>query len=70
LLNPAKGRWEQVAGTRTSRWGKLTDDDGPFISGKKNALVEKLQERYGDKKDEAEKHVSEYVASLQSMQAG
>lgn len=35
-----------------------------LIGGKKDALVGKLQERYGYKKDEAEKEVDDYIDGL------
>ena len=36
----------------------------PSPVGKTDSLVGKLQERYGYKKDEAEKHVDDYIAGL------
>jgi uncharacterized protein YjbJ (UPF0337 family) len=59
-----KGKWDQVAGELKSKWGKLTEDDWTYIGGKKDVLIGKLQERYGYKRDEAEKHVDEYISSL------
>jgi uncharacterized protein YjbJ (UPF0337 family) len=42
------------------KWGKLTDDDLDVISGKRDQLVGKVQERYGIAREEAEKEVSEF----------
>src|SRR5262245_46769787 len=41
-----KGNWKQLSGRVKSKWGKLTDDDLTVISGKKDELLGKLQERY------------------------
>jgi uncharacterized protein YjbJ (UPF0337 family) len=59
-----KGNWKQWAGQLKSKWGKLTDDDWALIGGKKDQLLGKLQERYGYQKDQAEKEVDGFLASL------
>jgi uncharacterized protein YjbJ (UPF0337 family) len=59
-----EGQWHQVKGSLKSRWGKLTDDDVKNVAGKKEALLGRLQARYGIVKDEAEKQVDEWVAKL------
>src|SRR4051794_18220633 len=42
-----EGNWKQVKGKVKEQWGKLTDDDLNVISGKRDQLEGKLQERYG-----------------------
>jgi uncharacterized protein YjbJ (UPF0337 family) len=59
-----EGQWHQVKGNLKAKWGKLTDDDVQHVSGKKEVLVGKLQERYGILKDEAEKQADEWIAKL------
>ncbi len=59
-----EGRWHQVTGSLKAQWGKLTDDDVKHVSGKKDVLLGKLQERYGIVKDEAEKQVNEWLAKI------
>lgn len=59
-----KGQWLQFKGQAKSKWGKLTDDDVANISGKKDQLVGRIQERYGILKDEAEKQVDEWLSKL------
>jgi uncharacterized protein YjbJ (UPF0337 family) len=46
------------------KWGKLTDDDLTTISGKRDQLVGKLQERYGMAKEQAERQIDEFTHSL------
>ena len=46
------------------KWGKLTNDDLDVITGKRDQLVGKVQERYGIAKEEAQRQVDEYVTSF------
>ncbi len=59
-----KGRWKELEGQVKAKWGKLTDDDLLQINGKKEELVGKLQTRYGHTKEEAVKHIDEFVKSI------
>ena len=58
-MNPEilKGKWHQVRGEIRKRWGKLTDDDMTQIEGQLEKMIGKLQERYGVKREEAEKQI-------------
>ena len=56
-----KGRWNQVKGDIRSRWGKLTDDDMMQIQGDAEKLIGKLQERYGMKREQAERDLNEML---------
>ena len=55
-----EGNWKQFKGKVKSEWGKLTDDDLTLLDGKKDNLVGKIQERYGIRKDEAERRVDDW----------
>jgi uncharacterized protein YjbJ (UPF0337 family) len=59
-----KGQWKQFQGKVKEKWSKLTDDDLGVIAGKKDQLVGKLQERYGYKKDQAEKELDEFLRAI------
>ena len=59
-----EGKWKQFTGSARERWGKLTDDDCDKIAGKKEHLVGRIQERYGIKKEEAEKQADEWSRAL------
>jgi uncharacterized protein YjbJ (UPF0337 family) len=59
-----QGEWKQLSSQVKSKWAKLTDDDLKNASAKKDALVGKIQERYGILRDEAEKQVDEWIAKL------
>ncbi len=58
------GKWDQVKGDIKSNWGKLTDDDLAFIGGKLDNLVGKLVERYGVKKEQAERQIDQWAARI------
>jgi uncharacterized protein YjbJ (UPF0337 family) len=58
------GQWRQTKGKLLTKWGKLTDDDLDVISGKRDILVGRLQERYGLKKDEAERDIDRFLSTL------
>ena len=59
-----EGQWKQFSGQVKSTWAKLTDDDLKNLSGKKDDLLGKIQERYGVMKEEAEKQVDEWIHKL------
>ena len=53
-----EGNWKQFKGKAKVEWGKLTNDDWDVLDGTKDQLVGKIQERYGCKRDEAERQVN------------
>lgn len=55
-----EGNWKQFSGKVKEQWGKLTDDDLTQAAGKKDQLLGKIQERYGLKKEEAQKQLDEF----------
>ena len=60
-----EGNWKQFKGKTREKWGELTDSDLERIAGKKDQLVGCIQERYGIKKEEAQKQVDEWVRTQQ-----
>ncbi|GAB3042898.1 CsbD family protein [Stenotrophomonas tumulicola] len=59
-----KGKWTQLKGKAQAKWGDLTDDDFKVAEGNAEYLSGRLQERYGIARDEADKQVKEFDASL------
>ena len=47
-----QGTWNQIKGSVKEAFGKLTDDDLMQIEGDYDKFVGRVQERYGDKKEE------------------
>jgi uncharacterized protein YjbJ (UPF0337 family) len=64
-MNPEilKGRWNQLKGDIRTRWGKITDDDLLQIQGNAEQFIGKLQERYGYKREQAEKELNDFLNS-------
>lgn len=60
-----EGKWKQFSGSARERWGKLTDDDLQSLTGRKDHLAGKIQERYGIAAAEAEKQVDEWRHALE-----
>jgi uncharacterized protein YjbJ (UPF0337 family) len=56
-----KGRWTQLKGDIRSKWGKLTDDDVTQIQGDTEKMIGKLQERYGLKREQAERDLNDFL---------
>jgi uncharacterized protein YjbJ (UPF0337 family) len=56
-----KSRWNQVKGDIRSKWGKLTDDDVTQIQGDTEKMIGKLQERYGLKREQAERDLNDFL---------
>lgn len=54
-----KGQWKQLKGEVQKQWGKLTNDDLDQVNGDRLKLEGLLQERYGLKKNEVEKQLSD-----------
>ena len=61
-----EGQWKQFKGRAKQAWSKLTDDDLANLKGKRDELVGKIQERYGMKKEEAERQIDDWAKRLDS----
>ena len=61
-----EGQWKQFTGRAKQAWSKLTDDDLANLSGKREQLAGKIQERYGIQKQEAERQIDDWLNRLGS----
>jgi uncharacterized protein YjbJ (UPF0337 family) len=59
-----EGKWTQLKAEAKTQWGKLTEDDLTYVSGHREKLVGKLQERYGLLRDHAQKDVDEWFKKI------
>jgi uncharacterized protein YjbJ (UPF0337 family) len=50
VWDQAKGNWNQFRGLVKQRWNELTDDDLDAMEGRRERIVGKIQERYGEAK--------------------
>ena len=62
-----QGKWKQMKGALKQRWGKLTDDDLTTLSGKKDELIGKLQERYGYTREQAVMDADDWATKASYM---
>lgn len=60
----AEGKWNQAKGPAKTYWGRLTDDDLDRVAGRKDALIDVLQERYGIGRHEAAKQVDVWIGVM------
>ena len=58
-----KGNWEQVKGHIQKKWGELTNDEIDQINGSRKILTGKIQEKYGQAREEAKKEVDDFENS-------
>jgi len=57
-----EGKWKQFTGSAQAKWGELTHDEIDEISGNRENLEGKIQEKYGVEKEEAMRQVDEWLA--------
>lgn len=55
------GNWKQLKGALKENWGEFTDDDLLAIEGRSDRFEGKLQERYGERKEEVKAWVDEWM---------
>ena len=58
------GKWSDVKGKIRQQWGKLTDDDLEQSAGRRERLVGRIQERYGDSKEAIERKLDQLIDRL------
>ena len=56
-----KGNWKQLKGALKENWGEFTDDDLLAIEGRAERFEGKLQERYGERKEEVREWVDKWL---------
>lgn len=49
-----QGNWKQFKGSIKEKWNELTDDDLEAMEGRRERIIGKIQERYGEAKYSAE----------------
>ncbi|HNP59278.1 MAG TPA: CsbD family protein [Nitrospirales bacterium] len=55
------GNWKQLKGALKENWGEFTEDDLLAIEGRTDRFEGKLQERYGDRKEEVKAWVDDWM---------
>ena len=57
------GKWTEMKGSVTERWGDLTDDELTKLGGKRDRLAGLIQQKYGLAKEEAERQINDFEKS-------
>lgn len=60
---PIEENWKLARIKMKEKWWRLTENDIEEIAGVRDALIEKLEQRYGIEKDEANQQVREFERS-------
>ncbi|MEX2492430.1 MAG: CsbD family protein [Nitrospirales bacterium] len=55
------GNWKQLKGALKENWGEFTDDDLLAIEGRTDRFEGKVQERYGERKEEVREWVDRWL---------
>lgn len=59
-----ESQWDQLKGRVREQWSRLTDDDVGEIHGKRERLLGKLQEKYGESRDKAEEMIRDFERKI------
>lgn len=59
-----KGNWKQLSAKFKEKWGKLTDNEITEAEGRVEFLTGKVQEHYGQTKEQASKEINDFVKTL------
>ncbi len=59
-----KSQWRQMRGQMKQWWGALTDEDMDRINGRRDRLINTLQEKYGFTKEQATHELDDRLAQL------
>jgi len=62
-----QGKWKQFKGDLKKKWGKFTDDDLLQIEGDYEKYQGKIQERYGDRREEVKRWTDEWFETHDAM---
>ena len=59
-----EGNWKDLPGKMLQQWSKLTSDDLNQVKGRRDALLGKLQERYGIAREAAERQIEDWMHTV------
>lgn len=60
-----QGKLKEISGELRKKWGELTDDEIERTKGNSQALAGLVQQKYGMKKEEAEREVKTVFGDLE-----
>ena len=54
------GKWREIKGQVTAKWGELTDDEVAEAKGELEQLAGKIQQKYGGTKDDIHRQLQNF----------
>ena len=61
--NATQERWHMIIGAAKERWNRFSEQELHAIAGKRDALIQKLKEKYGMSQQQAEREADEFHES-------
>ena len=59
-----EGNWKQLKGKVQQKWAKLTNDDLDQLAGKRDELIGRIQEKYGEERDAISKELDDLLRKI------
>jgi uncharacterized protein YjbJ (UPF0337 family) len=59
-----EGNWTIFKGKVREKWGELTDDEVEELKGKEDQLVGRIQERYGETREQVEREIDDLMRHM------
>lgn len=59
-----EGNWTIFKGKVREKWGELTDDEVEELRGKEDQLIGRIQERYGETREQVEREIDDLMQRL------
>lgn len=56
-----KGNWAAMSPRIRERWAQLTEDDFKAMTGRREQLSERIQQRYAIAREEADRQIDDWV---------
>lgn len=64
-----RGNWHTLRGEVQQEWDKLTNEDADYIQGRRPQLAERLRQRYGFTREQAEQAIEQWHARFSELHA-
>lgn len=59
-----EGNWKQLKGKVQQKWALLTNDDLDQMAGKRDELIGRIQEKYGEERDAISKQLDDLLGKF------
>jgi uncharacterized protein YjbJ (UPF0337 family) len=66
-IDVLNSNWKEIRAHAKQWWGELTEDDLDEVEGRRDRLIDLLQQRYGHTREEAEVDVERFLVRASSF---